>query len=76
MEIYRNVPKLSTIEKIANALHVEPLELFRVPESRQDEDDDEERQHLEQIKRLKDDILATLDPILDRILQAYIPRRS
>jgi len=28
MEIYRNVPKLSTIEKIADALDVDPLELF------------------------------------------------
>ena len=29
MEIYQNVPKLSTIEKIAKALDVDPLELFR-----------------------------------------------
>jgi transcriptional regulator with XRE-family HTH domain len=28
MEIYRNIPKLSTIEKIAEALDVDPLELF------------------------------------------------
>jgi transcriptional regulator with XRE-family HTH domain len=28
MEIYRNIPKLSTIEKIAEALSVDPLELF------------------------------------------------
>jgi len=29
MEIYRNVPKLSTIERIAEALEVDPLELFQ-----------------------------------------------
>jgi transcriptional regulator with XRE-family HTH domain len=29
MEIYKNVPKLSTIERIANALDVDPLEFFR-----------------------------------------------
>jgi transcriptional regulator with XRE-family HTH domain len=29
MEIYRNVPKLSTIQRIANALGVDPLILFR-----------------------------------------------
>jgi transcriptional regulator with XRE-family HTH domain len=29
MEIYRNVPKLSTIERIANALDVDPLVFFQ-----------------------------------------------
>jgi transcriptional regulator with XRE-family HTH domain len=29
MEIYRNVPKLSTIERIANALDVDPLTFFK-----------------------------------------------
>ena len=29
MEIYKNVPKLSTIERIANALNVDPLEFFK-----------------------------------------------
>jgi transcriptional regulator with XRE-family HTH domain len=29
MEIYRNVPKLSTIERIAGALDVDPLVFFR-----------------------------------------------
>jgi len=31
MEIYRNVPKLSTIERIADALGVDPLLLFVDP---------------------------------------------
>jgi len=29
MEIYKNVPKLSTIERIAKALDVDPLEFFK-----------------------------------------------
>ena len=29
METYKNVPKLSTIERIANALDIDPLELFK-----------------------------------------------
>lgn len=29
MEIYKNIPKLSTIERIANALNVEPQVLFQ-----------------------------------------------
>jgi transcriptional regulator with XRE-family HTH domain len=29
MEIYKNVPKLSTIERIAKALNVDPLVLFQ-----------------------------------------------
>jgi transcriptional regulator with XRE-family HTH domain len=29
MEIYKNVPKLSTIERIAKALDVDPLDIFK-----------------------------------------------
>jgi transcriptional regulator with XRE-family HTH domain len=29
MEIYKNVPKLSTIERIAKALNVDPLDFFK-----------------------------------------------
>lgn len=32
MEIYKNVPKLSTIERIASALGVEPQVLFQKPD--------------------------------------------
>jgi transcriptional regulator with XRE-family HTH domain len=31
MEIYRNIPKLSTIEKIAKAMEVDPLMFFTRP---------------------------------------------
>jgi transcriptional regulator with XRE-family HTH domain len=32
MEIYRNVPKLSTIDRIASALGVDPVVFFRRPQ--------------------------------------------
>jgi transcriptional regulator with XRE-family HTH domain len=32
MEIYRNVPKLSTIDRIASALGVDPVVFFRGPQ--------------------------------------------
>jgi len=61
MEIYRNVPKLSTIERIAAALDVDPLVLFErkgtVPEDKK----------MEIIKK-KNEILAILDTQIDKIL--------
>ncbi|GHT56346.1 transcriptional regulator [Spirochaetia bacterium] len=61
MEIYRNVPKLSTIERIAEALGVDPLVLFqrinRLPEEREAE-----------IQRKKDEILSVFEKELDWIL--------
>lgn len=62
MEIYRNVPKLSTIERIAGALGVDPLVFF---ESR-------DRSTLEQeevLQRKKQAILAALGSELDKILR-------
>ncbi len=38
METYKNVPKLSTIEKIAAALNVEPEILFKKNNASQDEE--------------------------------------
>jgi len=61
MEIYRNVPKLSTIEKIAEALGVDPLELFErkdmVPADKK----------MEIIKK-KNKIMAILDAQIEKIL--------
>ncbi len=59
MEIYRNVPKLSTIEKIADALEVDPLELF-----------DREIQYPagKQKKLFKKRILSAVDREIDKIL--------
>ena len=61
MEIYKNVPKLSTIERIANALDVDTLELFR----------DKNKSSLEQeleIQNKKKAILLSIEKELDNIL--------
>jgi len=61
MEIYKNVPKLSTIERIANALDVDPLEFFK----------DRNKEPLEQeaeIQNKKKSILLILEKELDNIL--------
>ena len=59
MEIYRNVPKLSTIERIAEALDVDPLELFQpeiqYPAGKQKES-------------FKKRILSAVDREIDKIL--------
>ena len=61
MEIYRNVPKLSTIERIAEALGVDPLVFFK----------DMNKTSLEQeveIQEKKKKILNILDKEIDNIL--------
>jgi transcriptional regulator with XRE-family HTH domain len=61
MEIYKNVPKLSTIERIANALEVDPLEFF----------EDKNKFSLEQalkIQNKKKSILSLIEKELDSIL--------
>ena len=61
MEIYRNVPKLSTIERIADALNVDPLVFFI----------DAKKLPIEQeigIQEKKRKILAILEKELDIIL--------
>jgi len=61
MEIYRNVPKLSTIERIAHALGVDPLALFK----RNDPEPEEKRV---EILRKKEEILAVIDQQIEKIL--------
>jgi len=61
MEIYRNVPKLSTIERIANALGVDPLVLFE----RNDQKPEEKRVEILQKKK---EILAVIDRQIEKIL--------
>jgi transcriptional regulator with XRE-family HTH domain len=62
MEIYRNVPKLSTISKIADALDVSPLAIFQpgspIPEEKEAE-----------LLRKKSRILAVLDKQIEQILR-------
>jgi transcriptional regulator with XRE-family HTH domain len=63
MEIYRNVPKLSTIERIAGALGVDPLDLFE-PRNRGPAELEEA------LQRKKEAILAVLGSEIDRILRS------
>jgi len=62
MEIYRNVPKLSTIERIARALEVDPAVFFQVrnplTEAREQE-----------LQRKKARILSILDREIDAVLR-------
>jgi transcriptional regulator with XRE-family HTH domain len=61
MEIYKNVPKLSTIERIAHALDVDPLDFFN----------DKNKSSLEQkikIQHKKKSILLLIEKELDKIL--------
>jgi transcriptional regulator with XRE-family HTH domain len=61
MEIYKNVPKLSTIERIANALGVDPLVFF----------EDKTKFPVEQelkIQNKKKSILLLIEKELDTIL--------
>jgi transcriptional regulator with XRE-family HTH domain len=61
MEIYKNVPKLSTIERIARALNVDPLALFRdtskVSREQELEIEDKKRKIISLLERGLDDIL-------------------
>ena len=61
MEIYRNVPKLSTIERIAHALEVDPLVLFE----RQNAEPEEKRA---EILKKKEAILEIIEKQIEKIL--------
>lgn len=62
MEIYKNVPKLSTIERIAKALDVDPLDFFK------DYNKTPSEQEVK-IQMKKKVILQRIDKELDTILQ-------
>ena len=61
MEIYKNVPKLSTIERIAKALDVDPLELFKDKNKATPEQESE-------IQNRKKSVLLVIEKELDNIL--------
>ena len=61
MEIYRNVPKLATIERIAEAMGIDPLKLFE----REKHSTPEER---EEVMKKKAEILAVMDKQIEKIL--------
>jgi transcriptional regulator with XRE-family HTH domain len=61
MEIYRNIPKLSTIERIAQALDIDPLEFFKDPNKISTEQE-------AGIQNKKEKILAVFEKEIDKIL--------
>lgn len=61
LEIGRNVPKLSTIEKIADALGVDYIELFKSPENQSEV---KNRDYSKLKKRILSDIEKDLDKYL------------
>lgn len=61
MEIYKNVPKLSTIERIANALNVDPQVFFQ----KTDFDSDRGRK----IEAIKNSVMISIEKELTRSLQ-------
>ena len=62
MEIYKNVPKLSTIERIAKALDVDPLVFFqdknKIPLGQEAEIQNKKDAFLLVVKRGIDDIFS------------------
>lgn len=77
METYKNIPKLSTIERIADALDVPVLELFmeRKPEKGKTNGksaEGAERKHAQKQKlreRLKQEFIARIENDVDDLLQ-------
>lgn len=78
METYKNIPKLSTIERIAEALNVPVLDLFRENESTENVDSsqksslesEKEKARKQKIREhLKEELLSRLGSDLDDLLQ-------
>ncbi|MDD6487400.1 MAG: helix-turn-helix transcriptional regulator [Spirochaetales bacterium] len=78
METYKNIPKLSTIERIAEALNVPVLDLFRENELTKDiaspqksglELDKEKARKQKIREHLKEELLSRLGSDLDDLLQ-------
>lgn len=64
MEIYRNIPKLSTIERIATALDVEPQVLFQKTEPNSDNE--------KKIETIKNNVINAIEKELYRSLRENI----
>lgn len=77
METYKNIPKLSTIERIADALDVPVLELFmeQKPESGKPNGKSEEVEDLKKVRKqklrehLKQEFIARIENDVDDLLQ-------
>lgn len=61
MEIYKNIPKLSTIERIANALNVEPQVLFQNIEKNSTTE--------KKIESIKNNVISAMEKELVRSLR-------
>lgn len=68
LETYRNIPKLSTIERIAEALNVPAIELFRESTENQKKSSPPEKSK-SLVTRLKREIIASMEKELDEILK-------
>ena len=62
METYKNIPKLSTIEKIAQALSVEPVVFFKKLNELTTEQEEE-------MQKKKQRIITVLDKEIEKILR-------
>jgi transcriptional regulator with XRE-family HTH domain len=67
MEIYRNVPKLSTIQRIANALGVNPLILFQNASAHTPEETEEELQMYK--AQILDAVEKAVVPVLKNVMR-------
>ena len=72
METYKNIPKLSTIERIAEALNVPVLDLFNTdtmatPQPVESSHEEERKQKIRE--HLKTELLSRMENDLDDVLQ-------
>ena len=67
IETFKNVPTLSTIDKIAKALNVPPVLLFIDNDADKLIPDEIQKSHL--VKRIKMQIISDLEKSLDNILK-------
>lgn len=64
METYKNIPKLSTIERIARALDIEPQILFQKDEINPDTE--------KKIEKIRNSVLSSVEKELTKILRKEI----
>lgn len=65
METYKNIPKLSTIERIADALNVEPIIFFQNSENTEQNED--MKNNLK--NKLKEQVMEKFNESLDEIFK-------
>lgn len=68
METYKNIPKLSTIERIAEALNVKAIELFQEQEELQPKNS-VHKENIKIAKKIKQKIIDNIERELDDLLK-------